>query len=95
MIHGGRRGLLLFTEGGLLAAAVTVFRCTLLLTYVGLAALFAEWLDNPAISLRSLGWRRDLERTRRLIRDFAAFSAQEVHGVARAILSGPRRRQLS
>lgn len=55
-------------------------------TYVGLAALFAELVDNPGTSLTWQGWRRELERTCRLIRDFAAFSAQEVHGVARTIL---------
>ncbi|MDK2931809.1 MAG: signal peptidase [Bacillota bacterium] len=35
--------------------------------YVGAAALFAELVDNPGISLTWQGWRKDLERTCRLI----------------------------
>ncbi|MDI7247513.1 MAG: signal peptidase II [Bacillota bacterium] len=56
--------------------------------YVGLAALFAELVDDPAISMTWLGWRRELERTRRFIRNFAAFSAREVRKVARMLTGG-------
>lgn len=49
--------------------------------YIGAAALFAEFLENEVISLRWLGWRVELEHTRRLIRDFLTFSIEEARKV--------------
>lgn len=51
--------------------------------YVGVAALFAEFLENEVISLRWLGWRGELEHTRRLIGDFLAFSIEELREIFR------------
>jgi lipoprotein signal peptidase len=38
-----------------------------------------EVLDNPDISLHSGGWRAEIESTRRLVADLAAFAAREIH----------------
>jgi Lipoprotein signal peptidase len=61
--------------------------------YVGLAALFAELVDNPAISLTWQGWRRELERTRRFITRFAAFSAREARRAVRMMTVSRQRRR--
>ena len=50
---------------------------------LGLASLFAELLENGMLSWRWLGWRRELDDTRRLIGDFVAFLRKETRQIFR------------
>ena len=54
---------------------------------IGVAALFAEVLDNPELSWRGGGWRKEKDDLIQLLRDLYGFATQEVG----RILDGVRR----
>ena len=66
---------------GLLAADLKDLYVT-----IGAAAFCAEALDNPDISLRPKGWRRDGRDLLQLAARVASFSTQEVRGARRALM---------
>jgi hypothetical protein len=45
---------------------------------IGIAAFFAEAYDNPAISLRWKGWRREIQLHRQLTADLLQYIRREV-----------------
>jgi lipoprotein signal peptidase len=53
---------------------------------IGAAAFCAEALDNPNVSLRPRGWRRDGIELFQLVARVASFSVQELRGLRRALV---------
>jgi lipoprotein signal peptidase len=54
-------------------------------TTIGVAALVAEALDNPQLSWRWQGIKKEIEDSRRLIKSLYHFTLQELDGLRRAV----------
>jgi lipoprotein signal peptidase len=54
---------------------------------IGIAAVFAETLDNPKLSWRWVGWQNERDDLIRLVKSFCSFSIQELHNVCQSIMN--------
>lgn len=54
---------------------------------VGAAAFFAEWIDNPRISLRWKGWRREGRELRHLVVELTNFTLEELKRIWQVMIS--------
>jgi lipoprotein signal peptidase len=59
-----------------------------ILVTIGIAAVFAEMLDNPKLSWRWEGWQKERDDLFRLVRSFCDFSIQELLKVRQSIMNG-------
>ncbi|MBN2385819.1 MAG: signal peptidase II [Anaerolineales bacterium] len=57
-----------------------------ILITIGVAALFAEALDNPQLSWRWGGWQKERDDLIRLVKGLYSFAGQEVHEVWQAMM---------
>lgn len=60
-----------------LPGIVTADLKDILLT-VGIAAFFAEWIENPRVSLKWKGWRREWSELRQLVANLTHFTLEEM-----------------
>jgi hypothetical protein len=58
---------------------------------VGVAAFFAEGLDNPEVSWRWKGWREEGEELRQLTASLLHFSVQEWHNIKQVLVRGDKK----
>lgn len=62
-----------------------------ILVAVGVAAFFAEVLDNPKVSLHWKGWRREGEELLQLAASVIDFSIEELHRIGQILLRALRK----
>jgi lipoprotein signal peptidase len=57
-----------------------------ILVAVGAAAFFAEWIENPRVSLQWKGWRREWRELRQLVANLTHFTLEEMRRFKREMV---------